>query len=119
MNSAGMSIGGRTETRRMTLDQPRSAPRGSAAGKFQIRPLAEARLLDKGRADVRSTAQRHFKKDQGAHPAPLPCAYLPRAPRQVSAETLGGAAKIASRLWRHLPLPVTRVLGSAIYGFFA
>ncbi len=79
----------------------------------------KARLLDRGRVDVRNAGLRHFKKDQGAQPAPLPYAYFPKAPRQVSAEALSGPAKLASRLWRHLPLPVTRMLGAALYGYFA
>lgn len=78
-----------------------------------------ARLLDRGRVDIRNSGLRHFKKDQGAKPAPVPYSYFPEAPRRVSAETLSGPVKILSRLWRHLPLPVTRVLGTALYGYFA
>ena len=79
----------------------------------------KARRLDRGRVDIRNHGLRHFKKDQGAIPEPLPYAYFPKAPWQVSAEALSGPAKIASRLWRHLPLPMTRLLGGALYGYFA
>jgi hypothetical protein len=79
----------------------------------------KARLLDRGRVDIRNAGLRHFKKDQGAKPSPLPYAYFPGAPSRISAETLTGPMKIASRVWRHLPLPVTRLLGSALYGYLA
>ena len=79
----------------------------------------KARLLDRGRVDVRNTGLRHFKKDHGAQPEPLSYAFFPKAPRQISTEVLSGPAKLVSRLWRFLPSPMTRMLGSALYGYFA
>jgi Acetyltransferase (GNAT) domain len=79
----------------------------------------KARQLDPGRADVRNPGLTRFKNEMGARPASLPYSYFPEPRRQISAEVLQGPAKLASQLWRRLPLPVTRLLGSALYGYFA
>jgi GNAT acetyltransferase-like protein len=73
--------------------------------------------LDLGRTDIRNEGLSRFKQQMGASKVPLPYAYFPKAPRHASAEVMSGARRIMSRLWRHLPLPATRVLGAAFYGF--
>jgi hypothetical protein len=80
---------------------------------------SDFRVLDLGRTDYRNAGLCRFKRELGAVSAPLSYSYFPSVGEQVSAETLSGPARLASRVWRHLPLPVTRVLGTAIYRFCA
>jgi len=75
------------------------------------------RRWDLGRVDIRNRGLRDFKKRLGATPTPLPYAYFPRAPRNISSEVLSGPAAILSQAWRRLPLWTTRVLGTVVYGF--
>ena len=77
-----------------------------------------AKAWDLGRVDVRNRGLTEFKKRLGATSTPLPYAYLPRAPRNVSAESLSGAAGLISRAWQRLPLWGTRAVGAAAYRFF-
>ena len=75
------------------------------------------RRWDLGRVDVRNRGLQDFKKRLGAASTPLPYAYFPRAPRNISSEVLSGPAQILSHAWRRLPLWTTRVLGTVVYGF--
>jgi hypothetical protein len=72
---------------------------------------------DLGRVDIRNRGLRDFKKRLGATSTPLPYAYFPRAPRNISSEVLSGPTQILSQAWRRLPLWTTRVLGTVVYGF--
>lgn len=82
-----------------------------SAGKFAV--------FDLGRTDIRNQGLSRFKRELGANSFVLPYAYLPKAPRHASAEVLNGPRKVLSQLWRHLPLPATRLLGAALYGYLA
>jgi len=79
----------------------------------------KAASFELGRADIRNEGLSRFKKELGATSTPLPYAFFPKAPHHVSAEVLSGPRKILSRVWRHLPLPATRALGAAFYGYLA
>jgi hypothetical protein len=78
-----------------------------------------ARLVDLGRCDVRNSGLSRFKREWGAEPHPLPYSFFPLAPSHVSSEVLSGPRRAMSNLWRHLPVPAARILGSALYGYFA
>lgn len=78
-----------------------------------------ATVLDLGRADVRNVGLARFKHELGARPSELPYSFLPKAPQEVSVETLGGWRRAASQIWRCLPRPVARMLGGAIYKYLA
>lgn len=72
-----------------------------------------------GRTDVRNRGLNDFKRHSGAVATPLPYSFLPVTPCRVSAEVLSGPTRIASSLWRRLPLWSTRVLGATIYEMIA
>jgi Acetyltransferase (GNAT) domain len=72
---------------------------------------------DLGRTDIRNEGLSRFKRELGARSLLLPYSYFPTAPHQVSAEVLSGPRKVLSQLWRRLPLPVTRVLGTVLYAY--
>jgi hypothetical protein len=55
----------------------------------------------------------------GATSEPLPYSYLPRAPRHASAEDPDRSTGALARIWRRLPLPVTRAVGALAYGYLA
>jgi hypothetical protein len=73
--------------------------------------------IDFGRCDNRNAGLVRSKVDVGCVGRPLPYAFFPNAPRHISSEVLSGPAKILSSLWKRLPLPVTRVLGAALYRY--
>ncbi|MBF6569736.1 MAG: GNAT family N-acetyltransferase [Candidatus Binataceae bacterium] len=75
--------------------------------------------LDLGRTDVRNQGLTRFKRELGASAKPLPYAFLPKAPQNVSAEVMSGSRKLASQIWSHLPLAATRMIGAAVYGYLA
>jgi len=79
----------------------------------------KASSLDLGRADIRNEGLSRFKRELGATPDLMPYSYFPRAPHHASAEVLSGPRKFLSRVWQHLPLPATRALGAAFYGYLA
>ena len=79
----------------------------------------QARSIDFGRCDMRNQGLVRSKADLGCVPRPLPYAFFPKAPRNISSEVLSGPAKILSAVWKRLPLPVTRVLGEALYRYMA
>ncbi|HZO82171.1 MAG TPA: GNAT family N-acetyltransferase [Candidatus Binataceae bacterium] len=79
----------------------------------------KAEMLDLGRADVRNQGLGQFKKAIGAVAAPLPYSFFPRSPRTVSSEAPGAMQRVLSTLWRRIPSPASRLLGSAIYGYLA
>jgi hypothetical protein len=77
----------------------------------------KARSLDFGRCDVRNPGLVRSKVDLGCVAHALPYAFYPNAPRAISSEVLSGPAKILSGVWKRLPLPLTRVLGAALYRY--
>jgi len=79
----------------------------------------EFECLELGRTDRLNSGLCRFKRELGGVSSPLPYSYFPRAGRQMNAEALTGPARLASRLWRRLPLSVTRVVGTALYQYFA
>ncbi len=80
---------------------------------------SRARVLDLGRTDVRNSGLMRFKKALGAVASPLPYSFFPSAPGIVSVEAPGAMQRACSALWRRLPRSVSRLVGSAIYGYFA
>lgn len=75
------------------------------------------RSLDLGRADIRNHGLSRFKAEIGAKPDPLPYAFYPRRPAQISAEVLTGPGKAMARMWARMPLVATRLAASAVYRF--
>ncbi|MGC1400213.1 GNAT family N-acetyltransferase [Candidatus Binatus sp.] len=75
--------------------------------------------LDFGRTDSRNRGLSRFKRELGAAPAEMPYSYFPQMPSVTSAENLTGVWRTASRAWRHLPLPIARVLSDVTYRYLA
>jgi hypothetical protein len=75
--------------------------------------------LELGRSDLRNDGLNRFKRDLGAVSRTLPYSFVPATQHRVSPEALTGLPLMVSRLWRHLPLPVTRLIGTAAYRYFA
>jgi Acetyltransferase (GNAT) domain len=71
--------------------------------------------MDFGRCDTRNQGLVRSKAELGCVIRPLPYAYFPKTPRNISPEVLSGPTKILSVVWKRLPLSVTRVLGEALY----
>jgi hypothetical protein len=78
-----------------------------------------ATSLDFGRTDSRNRGLSRFKRELGAAATDLPYSYFPQMPNVTSAENLTGVWQTASRVWRNLPLPVTRVLNNVTYRYLA
>lgn len=78
-----------------------------------------ASLLDLGRTDARNTGLSRFKAEMGASSAPLPYSYLPNPPHIVSAEAPGQSDRAIARVWRRLPIPITRAVGAIAYRYLA
>jgi hypothetical protein len=79
----------------------------------------KASSIDFGRCDTRNQGLVRSKSELGCVSRPLPYAFFPTAPGGISSEVLTGPAKILSSVWKRLPLPVTRVLGEALYRYLA
>jgi len=79
----------------------------------------KAAAIDFGRCDMRNQGLVRSKADIGCVVRPLPYAFYPSAPRNISSEVLSGPAKVLSSVWKRLPLPVTRVLGEVLYRYMA
>jgi hypothetical protein len=75
--------------------------------------------LDLGRTDARNTGLARFKAEMGAAPVPLPYSYFPRTARRTSAEDPDRATSALTRIWRRVPLPVTRAVGAIAYRYLA
>jgi len=75
------------------------------------------RILDLGRTDIRNQGLMRFKRELGASATPLPSAFYPRAPRQVSAEALTGGFAIVAKVWRRMPIFATALAGRLVYRF--
>jgi hypothetical protein len=75
------------------------------------------RTLDLGRTDVRNQGLMRFKRGLGASATPLPSAFYPRAPKQVSAEALTGGVAFAAKVWRRMPILATALAGRLAYRF--
>ena len=78
-----------------------------------------ATSIDFGRCDMRNQGLVRSKSEIGCEPRPLPYAFFPKAPSNISSEVLSGPARLASVVLKRLPLPVTRVLGEAFYRYLA
>lgn len=71
--------------------------------------------LDLGKTVRENTGLARFKRSWGAVATPLPHYYYPRI-TGLAAESEDTARMRALRsVWRHLPLPVTRVIGGLVY----
>ena len=79
----------------------------------------KAAALDLGRTDSRNTGLARFKTEMGATAAPLPYSYFPHTPRHTSAEDPDRSTGALARIWRRLPLPVTRAVGAVVYRYLA
>jgi len=86
---------------------------------FCERYAGEFAMLDLGRTDVRNEGLSRYKRELGAVAIPLPYAFYPDAPGQISPEQPCGLARTLSRLWRHLPMRMTRAIGAAVYGYLS
>ena len=86
---------------------------------FCERYAGEFATLDLGRTDVRNEGLSRYKREIGAVASPLPYAFYPKMPTQVSSEHTTGFPRVLSSLWRRLPMPVTRAVGAAIYGYLS
>ena len=78
-----------------------------------------ASALDFGRTDSRNRGLSRFKRQLGADAHDLPYSYFPELPSVTSAENLTGWWHTASRVYRNLPLPAARVVGSVTYRYLA
>lgn len=77
------------------------------------------RILDLGRADIRNQGLSRFKGELGAAPSPLPYSFYPRRRGEISSEVLTGAGRTLARIWTRMPISATRLVGRAVYRFFA
>jgi GNAT acetyltransferase-like protein len=77
----------------------------------------KASALDLGRTDARNTGLARFKVEMGASPTPLPYSYFPGTLRHASAEDPEHSSGAIARIWRRLPLPITRVIGAIVYRY--
>ncbi len=73
--------------------------------------------IDFGRCDTRNLGLVRSKAALGCVMRPLPYAFFPKTPSNISPEVLSGPTRILSVVWKRLPLPVTRVLGEALYRY--
>jgi Acetyltransferase (GNAT) domain len=73
--------------------------------------------LDLGRTDIRNTGLVRFKREMGAVPSLLPYSFFPNLRQALNAESPDRSAGLMARVWRRLPLAVTRAIGAAAYGF--
>ena len=78
-----------------------------------------SRTLDLGRTDIRNEGLSRFKRELGGVETLLPYSFYPKPPNSVSSEALTGPRGVIAKIWTRLPLPLTRVLGGAIYRFLA
>ena len=82
----------------------------------EVEALAgRAERFNLGRTDIRNDGLSRFKRESGAMPLPLPYAFYREAPSNVSPEVLEGPRKALSAVLRHLPLPMMRIIGNALY----
>jgi GNAT acetyltransferase-like protein len=79
----------------------------------------KSRFFDLGRTDKRNAGLNQFKRELGAVAHPVPYAFFPEAPSRISAEVLSPRDRVLAAIWSRLPLPATRVLSSALYGYLA
>ncbi len=77
----------------------------------------QAEILDLGRTDIRNEGLNRFKRGLGGTPRPLPYSFYPRVRGEPSSEVLHGRRAMLATLWRRFPLPVTQLVGAAIYRY--
>lgn len=77
----------------------------------------QADILDLGRTDSRNEGLNRFKRGLGGRSRPLPYAFYPRVRGEPSSEVLHGRRALLASLWRRFPLPVTQLVGAAIYRY--
>ena len=75
--------------------------------------------IDLGRCDMRNQGLVRSKVEIGCVAHALSYAFFPKVPPNISSEVLNGPRKVASEVWKRLPLRVTRVLGEALYRYMA
>ncbi|MGH7985493.1 MAG: GNAT family N-acetyltransferase [Candidatus Binataceae bacterium] len=80
---------------------------------------ARAHTLDLGRTDFRNLGLTRFKRELGARALALPYAFYPNAPAEISPEVLTGRRRNLARVWRRMPIFVTRIVSRAAYRFLA
>ncbi|MGH8013277.1 MAG: GNAT family N-acetyltransferase [Candidatus Binataceae bacterium] len=78
-----------------------------------------AHTLDLGRTDSRNLGLSRFKHELGARSFPLPYTFYPKAPAQISPEILTGRRRNLARVWRLMPIFVTRIVSRAAYRYLA
>jgi len=94
------------------------------ANHFLVANLLEAYAetaasIDFGRCDMRNQGLVRSKSELGCESRALPYAFFPKAPGNISSEVLSGPAKLASVIFKRLPLPLTKLLGEALYRYIA
>jgi len=75
--------------------------------------------LDMGRTDERNLGLNRYKHEAGALPDPLPYSFIPKAPREISAETPSPLHTLAARIWRHMPDRLYRFISDFAYSYLA
>jgi hypothetical protein len=80
---------------------------------------SRAQIFDLGRTDIRNQGLMRFKRELGASASPLPTSFFPLPPKLVSAEVLSGPWSVVTKLWRHMPIPATKLAGRLVYRFLA
>ncbi|MGH7905685.1 MAG: GNAT family N-acetyltransferase [Candidatus Binataceae bacterium] len=83
------------------------------------RHAGQARSFDLGRTDERNTGLNRFKHELGGLSTPLPYAYFPQAPENVSAEVLSGKRLMMARIWRRMPPVFCRTIERFLYGYLS
>jgi hypothetical protein len=76
-------------------------------------------IFDLGRTDTRNSGLNRFKRELGGQCAPLPYVFLPRAPRNISAESLSGWQHYLARIWRVLPPSGCRLIERYAYKYLS
>jgi Acetyltransferase (GNAT) domain len=77
----------------------------------------KVRICDLGRTDVSNQGLEQFKKELGGRSEALPYSFFPRAPQQISSESLTGMRKTLSRVWTRLPAGAATTLGGWLYPY--
>lgn len=102
----------------------RSTTDASGAGHLLTWSIIEtiatsAYFLDLGRTDLRNHGLNRFKCELGAVACPLPYSFIPRVPRTMSSEILSGWHALAANIWRRMPAPMCRAIGSSLYRYLS
>jgi CelD/BcsL family acetyltransferase involved in cellulose biosynthesis len=96
--------------------QPNSLVLWEAIEWAHAQGLAE---IDLGKTVRENVGLARFKRSWGAVPAPLPHYYFPRVAGVGAASEESSPMRAVRAVWRHLPLPVARVVGGLVYRVLA